>query len=100
MVFFDFIVTPDWINAKKPDPEMMGPVFQKFEQAGVPRQNIILIGDTLAGDWQLAQTLKLEFFAVLAGGINSREEFLRAGVPENRIIYSVADLPDILIQKP
>ena len=97
MPLFDFIVTPNWTKTKKPDPKMMIPVFEKCKQAGISEQNIILIGDTLEGDWQLAKNCGLEFYAVLAGGIHTREEFLVAGIPENHIIGSVANLPNKLL---
>ncbi len=100
MLLFNFIVTPDWVNARKPDPKIMEPVFEKYQQAGISRQDIIFVGDTIEGDWQLAKTLGLEFYAVLAGGIHTKEEFLSAGVPEDHIIHFVSELPAILIREP
>lgn len=100
MPFFNFIITPDWVNARKPDPKIMEPVFEKYKQAGISRQNIIFVGDTIEGDWQLAKTLGLEFYAVLAGGIHTKVEFLATGVPEDHIIHFISELPAILIQEP
>lgn len=99
MPLFDLIVTPDWTRVRKPDPKMMEPVFKKCEQLKIHRKNIILVGDTIEEDWLLAKALGLKFYAVLAGGINTKEEFVEAGVPENNIIASVANLPAILLQK-
>lgn len=98
--FFNFIIASDQVGVKKPDPKIMIPVFAKYGQAGISRENIILIGDTIEGDWQLAKAVGLEFFAVLAGGIHAREDFLKTGVPENHIINSITDLPALLLQKP
>lgn len=99
MPFFNFIITPDWANTRKPDPKIMEPVFEKYRQVGIPRQNIILSGDTIKGDWQLAKTLGLEFYAVLAGGIHTKEEFLATGIPEDHIINFISELPAILIRE-
>lgn len=100
MLLFNFIVTPDWINVRKPDPKAMNPVFEKYEQLGILRKDIIFVGDTIEGDWQLAKTLNMEFYAVLAGEIHTKEEFLAAGVPEDHIIRFVSELPAILIPEP
>lgn len=100
MPLFDLIVTPDWSRVRKPDPKMMEPVFKKCDRLKIRRKNIILIGDTIEGDWLLAKALEIEFYAVLAGGINTKEEFIEAGVPENHIINFISNLPAILLQKP
>lgn len=95
--FFRQIVTPAFNGHKKPEPEMMDSIFKQYESDQISRENIILVGDTIEGDWKLAQATDIEFFAVLSGGMDTREKFLAAGVPENHIINSVADLPRILL---
>lgn len=98
MPLFDLMVTPDWTGVKKPNPKMMEPVFKKCDQLKIHRKNIILVGDTIDGDQLLAKALEIEFYAILAGGINAKEEFVEAGVPENHIINFISELPAILIQ--
>ena len=95
--FFGQIITPAHNGYKKPDPEIMEPIFEKYKADQIEREDIILIGDTIEGDWKLAQAVGIEFYAVLSGGMDTREKFLAAGVPEDHIIDSVADLPRILL---
>lgn len=94
---FGIIVTPDNQGYKKPDPRIMEPIFSHYLSVGITPQDITLVGDTVEGDWKLAQATGLEFFAVLCGGMASRDKFLAAGVPADHIIDSVADLPQILL---
>ncbi|KKS12714.1 MAG: hypothetical protein UU70_C0035G0009 [Candidatus Yanofskybacteria bacterium GW2011_GWA1_41_6] len=75
----------------------MDPVFKKYGADPTGRGNVILIGDTVEGDWKLAQAVGLEFYAVTSGGMDTREKFITAGVSEDHIIDSVADLPQILL---
>lgn len=97
MNLFEIIVTQDR-GFKKPDPKIMEPVFRYYLSVGITRQKIIFVGDTVEGDWKLAQATNIEFFAVTCGGMDSREKFLAAGVSEDHIINSVADLPQILLK--
>lgn len=96
--FFGLIITPEYNGHKKPEPEIMEPVLKRYKDNLIEPENVILVGDTVAGDWKLAQAIGLEFYAVLCGGVDSRKKFLAAGVPENHIINSVVDLPKILLK--
>lgn len=95
--FFGLVITADSSPYKKPDPRSIEPIFDKYKGAGVNPKHVIFIGDTVEGDWKLAQAVGIEFFAVLSGGMDTREKFLTAGVPEDHVIDSVADLPRILL---
>lgn len=95
---FGIIVTPDNQGYKKPDPKIMEPIFKYYLSFGIMPQDVILVGDTLEGDWKLAQAVGLEFYAVTSGDIDIRNKFLAAGVPEDHIIDSVANLADILLK--
>lgn len=98
MYFFDQVVAADSSPYKKPDPRSIEPIFEMSRRRGINPDETIFVGDTVEGDWRLAQTVGIEFFAVLSGGMNTREKFLTAGVPEDHVIDSVADLPQILIR--
>lgn len=95
---FEFIITPECGGPKKPDPMSMDPVFEKYQALGIDPKNVIYVGDTIAADWKLCQSIGIEFYAVLCGGMDTREKFLASGVPEDHILDSVADLPRILLK--
>lgn len=97
--FFCLVIAADSSPHKKPDPLSMELVFQKYRDAGIDPKLTILIGDTIEGDWKLAQAVGIEFYAVLSGGMDTREKFIAAGVSEDHIIDSVADLPKILLSQ-
>ena len=96
--FFGLVVAADSNGHKKPDPRSIESIFDKYRKFGVDPKRTIFVGDTVEGDWKLAQAIDIEFFAVLSGGMDTREKFLAAGVPENHIIGSVANLPRILLK--
>lgn len=98
--FFGLVIAADSSPHKKPDPRSMEPIFQKYRETGVNPKQVIFVGDTVEGDWKLAQATGIEFFAVLSGGMDTCEKFLTAGVPKDHIINSVADLPGILLDIP
>lgn len=94
---FEQIITPAHNGHKKPEPEIMEPIFEEYKANQTERKDIILVGDTVECDWKLAQAVGIEFYAVLSGGVDTREKFLATGVPKDHIIDSVADLPRILL---
>jgi len=96
--FFEQIITPAHNGHKKPEPEIMEPIFEKYKADQIERGGIILVGDTVENDWKLAQATGIEFYAVVSGGMDTREKFLAAGVPEDHITDSAADLPRILLK--
>lgn len=96
--FFGQIITPKYNGHKKPEPEIMDPVFEQYEADQIRREDIVFVGDTVEGDWKLAQVTNIEFFAVTSGGIDTHDKFLAAGVTEDHILNSVADLPLVLLK--
>lgn len=96
--FFGLVIAADSSPYKKPDPRSIEPIFDKYLKFGIDPKQVIFVGDTIEGDWKLAQNVGLEFYAVTSGGIDDRDKFISAGVPEDHIIDSVADLPRILIK--
>lgn len=96
--FFGLVVAGDSGPYKKPDPRSIDPIFHKYYGVGISPKQLIFVGDTVEGDWKLAQATGIEFYAIGCGGIDTREKFLFAGVPEDHVINSVADLPEILLK--
>lgn len=90
--YFGFILAADSTPYKKPHPKSIDPILE-----WIRKEDLIFVGDTVEGDWKLAQAVGVEFYAVLSGGMDTREKFLSAGVPSDHVINSVADLPAILI---
>jgi phosphoglycolate phosphatase-like HAD superfamily hydrolase len=95
--YFRFVVTPEISAVKKPKPESMRVIFDGYSQLGISKKDIILVGDIVKIDWYLARDVGVKFFGVLSGGTETFENFRNAGVPEDNIIDSVVDLPDILL---
>ena len=96
--FFGLIVTPETTGKKKPDPLCMEPILERYLMLGINSEDVIFVGDTVEGDWKLAQALGLVFYAVTCGGVDSREKFLEAGVPEDHIFESVVHLALVLLK--
>lgn len=94
---FRFVITSDDTEFHKPDPRSMRPVITNYKELGVTQINIIFVGDSVNADWRLAQTLGMNFYAVTSG-VNSKRDFIVAGLSHHRILNSIADLPDVLIK--
>ena len=92
LYLFHMVVAADSSEHKKPHPKSIEAILDRFSKKG-----LIFVGDTVEGDWKLAQAVEIEFFAILSGGMDTREKFLAAGVPKDHILGSVADLPQILL---
>ena len=97
--FFGLVITADSSPYKKPDPQSIESILEKYRGVGVNPKQVIFVGDTVEGDWKLAQAVGIEFFAVLSGGMDSKEKFLAVGVPEDHIFDSVAHLTPVLLRK-
>ncbi len=91
--YFGIIVAADSTPYKKPHPKSIDPILE-----WILKEDLVFVGDTVEGDWKLAQAIGMEFYAVLCGSMDSREKFLEAGVPADHILGSVADLPGILLK--
>jgi len=76
----------------------MAPLLRWYSELGIKKEDIVLVGDTVHGDWGLAKALSLDFYAVTCGGVDTREKFLEAGVPEDNIFESVAHLAPTLLR--
>lgn len=93
---FRFVITPEDTRFHKPDPRSIHPVITNYKALGVTQKNIIFVGDNVKADWKLAHSLGMEFYGVTSG-VNSKEDFLVAGLRPDRVLNTIADLPDILM---
>lgn len=95
---FHKIQTPDHWPYPKPNGRVFGPFANWANSHGLKPENMVYFGDTINQDLVATQNcdLPLDFIAVVSG-INTREEFLDAGVPLCRIVDFV-DLPNFLYQ--
>ncbi len=93
---FNKIQTLNHFYHYKPDGRVFGPFINWAKSRGIEPEQIVYIGDTIQFD--LAATLdsdpKIDFIGVVSG-VNTREDFLQAGVPMCRIV-DFENLPDFL----
>ena len=92
----DFFVlqTSDDSDSHKPDPRVFEPVVTALREKNTARSEVLYVGDSLA-DFYAARDAGLQFAAVLTG-CTGREQFQAAGVDGDRILSSVAALPERL----
>lgn len=94
---FKFVVAHEDVQSHKPDPKSMEPVIGQYRDLGINLKDIIYVGDTVGVDWRLAINTSINFYAVTTG-VNTAEDFRRAKLRRERILRSVADLPNILLK--
>jgi len=94
---FDFIQTACHFYHHKPSGRVFEPLFNWVKNLDYTPVNIVYFGDTIAYDLKATRDLNppLDFVAV-ASGVNSKTEFLEAGVDNSRIINSYNELPSYL----
>ncbi len=76
----------------KPDWRSIGPLLTAYDRLAIGQRELLFVGDSVNLDWPVAEYLGLAFVGVLTG-VDTRDQFLTAGVPAENIIPSVADLP-------
>jgi len=83
-------------NHMKPDPGILKPLYQNFPD--IMRDEAVIVGDSCA-DFYLAKDLDIDFLAIVSntpkGGM-SKEAFIKLGVPQNMILGSINEIPDLL----
>jgi phosphoglycolate phosphatase-like HAD superfamily hydrolase len=93
---FHKIQTPDHWPHPKPSSRTFGPLANWANMHGVKPEGMVYFGDTISQDLKATQNYELPIdFVGVVSGVNTREEFLAAGVPDCRIVDFV-DLPDFL----
>ncbi len=91
--WFASVATRERAGYEKPDPRILDPIFSDIP---VRKEHAVYIGDWYA-DVTVARSAGVPFVAVLSGGI-PRHAFLREGVPPERIVGSLADLPKLITE--
>jgi phosphoglycolate phosphatase-like HAD superfamily hydrolase len=74
----------------KPDPQVLDRPLAQLEARGIPRRTVAYVGDSLA-DFRVAHSQELPFVGVLTG-LQSRGDFLAAGVPSGQIVDTLRAL--------
>jgi beta-phosphoglucomutase-like phosphatase (HAD superfamily) len=93
---FHKVQTTDHWPHHKPSGRVFGPFANWANTRGVKPEQMVYFGDTISQDLVATQNYELPIdFVGVVSGVNTREEFLAAGVPDCRIVDFV-DLPDFL----
>lgn len=85
----NFILSPE---NKKPDPKAFNEVLAVLENQGISKKEIIAVGDH-SDDYLAAKGAGIAFLAVLSG-LMSKEEFMKLGLEEEKIINDLSQLKD------
>ena len=93
--FFAIVQPLDDSPAPKPDPRSVEPIMKKFSDMHLGEAETLYVGDTVDFDWEMSRRAGIDFIGVTTG-MNTKEEFIRAGLAEDRVIPSVAQLPALL----
>jgi len=95
MDLFRFIQSASDTEHHKPDPRVFAKLIKFLASDGIPKEDILYVGDHMV-DLEASVGAGLKFVGVLSGGLTSRDEFLRAGVPPEHILESIRDVPEFL----
>ena len=94
---FSFVLANDEnTQYHKPDPKSMDLVWKKYGLLNLVKENVIYVGDSVNADLGVSRACGIEFYGVTTG-VNTRDDFIAAGLDKDYILNSIADLPDILI---
>jgi len=95
MDLFQFIQSASDTVHHKPDPRVFAKILEILAAEDIYEKDILYIGDHLV-DRDASIGAGLNFAGVLSGGLTTREEFIRAGVPPEHIFESIRDIPEFL----
>lgn len=100
---FDFVVTHDDMpitndgkRCYKPDPKTMGRIIFEYWKRCIDESGVVYVGDQVEADFKLAQKMGISFYAVTSGACTFND-FLTAGLRQEKIISSIAELPRVLL---
>lgn len=83
------------VYVKKPDPRAFDPILRYLEGRGIPKEEILFVGDT-THDVECGLAAGIETIAVLTG-MEGEEKLLSKGLPKENVILSIADLYEWMI---
>jgi phosphoglycolate phosphatase-like HAD superfamily hydrolase len=94
---FRFIQTASHLPRElhKPNPKVFSKIISILLAEGIKLEEIMYIGDNEIDFWA-ANGAGINFVGVTTGGLTTRDDFLRIGVPEEYILDSIRDLPRFL----
>jgi HAD superfamily hydrolase (TIGR01549 family) len=90
----DLIFCADDLPHPKPDGRAFQPILRRLEGRGIGKEEVVFVGDLLT-DYATAKAAGVAFLAVTTG-LQNAADFVAAGVPDGRILPSVADVPQKL----
>lgn len=93
--FFAFVHSTSGSSYAKPHPKSVEPCFENLARLRIRPAQTLFVGDSVRNDWGLARAVGIDFVGVLTGN-NTREDFMQAGLVQDRILASVANLPRLL----
>ena len=88
--YFDNIYGQEQTRFHKPDPRVLGVVVEALKRRELDIRETVFIGDSVR-DYLAASGNDIEFIAVLSG-LESRNDFAKAGIASNRIIEDLSAL--------
>lgn len=88
--YFAEIYGQDETGYHKPDPRVLHIVIRDLKRLGHEIVDAVFIGDSVR-DYRVASGNQIEFIAVLSG-LETRQDFLDAGVAPSRIIATLSEL--------
>ena len=94
---FDFTQTINHFPHHKPSGRVFGPLLNWTKSHGYMPNDVVYFGDTVSYDLKATRDSNPSIdFVGVSSGVNSKEDFLDAGVNASRIINSYEELPPFL----
>ncbi len=92
--YFSFLQTATHYYHHKPSGRVFGPMINWARRRGYSPEQIVYFGDTVNYDFAATQNSNppIDFVGIVSGA-NTKEEFLAAGLPVERIVPSFEDFP-------
>jgi phosphoglycolate phosphatase-like HAD superfamily hydrolase len=89
-----FHTQEDTLPHHKPDPKVFDKGLIELNKLGINKDETIYVGDHLF-DLKAAENVGMGFIAVTTG-VNSKEDFLKAGMDKSKILNSFLDIEKVL----
>jgi FMN phosphatase YigB (HAD superfamily) len=88
-------IAPTDTGIKKPDPRVYAEINSLAIKEGIPKSQIVSIGDHV-DDYLAARGNGIEFYAILAQGSSSIQDFVHSGLEKEHIVTDFHNLERIL----